>query len=105
MDKVHVRKGDTVMIMSGDNAGKSGKVIQVSPSEGKIIIEKQNMVTKHLKPKKAGDPAGLVKAESAIYACKVMPVCPHCHKPVRVGHVVNDQGVKTRICRQCKEAF
>ncbi len=101
MKKVHVKTGDEVMIMSGKDKGKTGKVLQVSPAEGKVIVEKRNMVTKHVKPRKAGDPSGIVKAEGALYACKVQPVCPKCKKPTRVGHQFDKDGKKIRICRKC----
>ena len=86
MAKVHVKTGDTVMIISGKDRGHSGKVLQVSPAEGKVIVEGQNMVTKHVKPRRQGEQGGIVKAEGAMYASKVMPVCPKCGKAVRVGH-------------------
>ena len=101
MKKVHVKTGDEVMIMSGKDKGETGKVLQVSPAEGKVIVEKRNMVTKHVKPRKAGDPSGIVKAEGALYACKVQPVCPKCKKPTRVGHQFDKDGKKIRICRKC----
>ena len=100
-NKLHVKTGDEVMIMSGKDKGKTGKVLQVSPAEGKVIVEKRNMVTKHVKPRKAGDPSGIVKAEGALYACKVQPVCPKCKKPTRVGHQFDKDGEKIRICRKC----
>ena len=98
--KVHVKTGDTVIIMSGRERGKQGKVLAVSPEEGKVIIEGRNMVTKHVKPRRQGEQGGIVKAEGAIYACKVMPVCPKCGKPTRVGHSVKD-GKNVRVCRKC----
>ena len=100
-NKLNIKNGDTVMIMTGDkdtNRGKTGKVIGVSPKEGKVIVEGRNMVSKHVKPRKAGDPSGIVKAESAIYACKVQIVCP---KPTRVGKKINEDGTKDRICKKC----
>ena len=68
-----VKKDDTVILLTGDkkDRAKSGKVLQVSPKEGKVIVEGINMVSKHVKPRKAGDPSGIIKAESAVYACKV----------------------------------
>ena len=99
--KIHVKTGDNVMIMSGKDRGKTGKVLAVSPREGKVIVEKRNMVTKHVKPRKAGDPSGIVKAEAAMYSSKVQPVCPKCHKPTRVGHKFAKDGAKTRICVKC----
>ena len=104
MSKMNIKTGDTVMIMTGDkkeNRGKTGKVLEVSPKEGKVIVEGLNMVTKHVKPRKAGDPSGIIKAESAIYACKVQVVCPSCKKPTRIGHVIEEDGSKHRICRTC----
>lgn len=98
-----VKKGDTVKILSGKNAGKKGKVLETSPKEGKIIIEGLNIVKKHVKPRKMGDPGGIISAESAIYACKVMVVCPRCGKPARIGHKVYKDGSKDRICRRCGE--
>ena len=100
MNKVHVKTGDTVMIISGKDRGKSGKVLAVSPDEGKVLVEGLNMVTKHVKPRRQGEQGGIVKAEGALYACKVMPVCSKCGKAVRVGHVVKD-GKKVRVCKKC----
>ena len=97
MKKVHVKTGDEVMIISGKDKGKTGKVLAVSPEEGKVIVEKCNMVTKHVKPRKAGDPSGIVKAEGAIYACKVSLYCPDCKKGVRY-HVEVVNGKKVRVC-------
>jgi large subunit ribosomal protein L24 len=100
MNKVHVKTGDTVMIISGKDRGKSGKVLAVSPDEGKVLVEGLNMVTKHVKPRRQGEQGGIVKAEGALYASKVMPVCSKCGKAVRVGHVVKD-GKKVRVCKKC----
>lgn len=105
MNSVHVKKGDNVMIISGKDKGKKGKVLEVSPKEGKIIIEGRNMVTKHVKPRKMGQQGGIVKAEGALYASKVMVICSKCNKAVRVGHKVNEDGSKVRVCRQCGEAM
>ena len=100
MNKVHVKTGDTVMIISGKDRGKSGKVLAVSPAEGKVLVEGLNMVTKHVKPRRQGEQGGIVKAEGALYASKMMPVCSKCGKAVRVGHVVKD-GKKVRVCKKC----
>ena len=90
MNNLHVKTGDNVMVISGKCKGKTGKVLQTSPKEGKVIVEGLNMVTKHVKPRRQGEQGGIVKAEGAIYACKVMPVCPKCGKATRVGHSVKD---------------
>ena len=83
MKKLHVKTGDTVVIMSGRERGKQGKVLAVSPEEGKVIIEGRNMVTKHVKPRRMGEQGGIVKAEGAMYACKVQVLCP----PVSYTHL------------------
>ena len=99
-NKVHVKTGDQVIVINGKYRGAKGKVLQVAPSEGKVIVEGINIVTKHVKPKKMGEQGGLVKAEAPIYACKVMPVCPKCSKPTRVGHEIKG-GKKIRVCKHC----
>lgn len=105
-NKLHVKTGDKVMIITGKDRNKSGKVLEVSPKEGKVIVEGCNIVTKHMKPRKMGETGGIIKAESALYACKVMPICPKCKKPTRIGHVVKD-GKKLRVCKhkECGETF
>lgn len=106
MSKMKIKTGDTVMILTGndENRGKTGKVLEVSPDEGKVIVEGLNLVSKHVKPRKAGDPSGIIKAESAIYACKVALVCPKCGKQTRVGFTVED-GKKVRICKKCNKVI
>ncbi|MEG0751044.1 MAG: 50S ribosomal protein L24 [Oscillospiraceae bacterium] len=99
MNKLHVKTGDTVQIVTGRDRGKKGKVLQVSPDEKKVIVEGQNIVTKHVKPRRQGEAGGLVKAEASLYSCKVMPVCPKCGKPTRVGHAVDKDGKKVRVCK------
>lgn len=103
--KVHVKTGDTVVVLSGKEKGKKGQVLAVSPKEGKVILEKINMVSKHVKPKKMGEQGGIIKAEGAMYACKVQIICPRCKKPTRIGFKVNADGSKDRICRKCGEAL
>jgi len=100
MNTVHVKTGDTVVILSGKDKGKKGKVLQVSPKENKVIVEGCNMVTKHVKPRKQGDAGGIVKAEGAMYASKVQIVCPKCDKAVRVGHKIEGDK-KVRVCTKC----
>ena len=104
MNKVHVKTGDTVIVISGKDKGKKGQVLAVSPKEGKVIVEKANMVSKHVKPRKMGEQGGIIKAEGAMYACKVALYCPKCDKGVRIAHKVVD-GKKIRVCAKCGENF
>ncbi|MCD7774323.1 MAG: 50S ribosomal protein L24 [Clostridiales bacterium] len=100
MSKVHVKTGDKVVVINGKDRGKQGKVLQVSPSEGKVIVEGINIVSKHVKPRKMGEPGGIIKAESALYADKVQLICPKCGRPTRVGHMIDDKGKKVRVCKK-----
>jgi len=103
--KVHVRTDDTVMIISGDDKGKTGKVLVVSPKENKIIVEGINKVTKHVKPRKQGEQGGRIEAEAAFYACKAQLYCPSCKKPTRVAHHIGGDGSKERICAKCRSTL
>ena len=105
MNKLHVKRDDTVVILSGKDKGKKGKVLQTSPKEQKLIVEGINMVTKHVKPRRAGESGGIVKAEGAFYASKAMLVCPSCGKATRVAHKLLADGNKTRVCKKCNATF
>jgi len=105
MNNLHVKTGDEVIVINGKNRGKTGKVLQVSPKEGKVIVEGVNVVTKHVKPRQMGEPGGLIKAESALYADKVQLVCPKCGKPTRTGHALDKNGKKVRVCKKCNAQF
>ena len=100
MNKLHVKRDDTVIVISGDDKGVKGKVIAVSPEEGKVIVEGANMQTKHVKPRRQGETGGIVKVEGAMYASKVQLYCSKCGKGVRVKTNVVD-GKKTRVCAKC----
>ena len=97
MEKLHVKSGDTVVVLSGESKGVKGKVIAASPEEGKVIVEGANIVSKHTKARRQGDKSQIVKTEGAMYACKVQLVCPKCNKGVRTHHKVVD-GKKIRVC-------
>lgn len=105
MSKIHVKTGDNVVILTGKDRGKQGKVMQVSPSEGKVIVEGVNIVSKHVKPRKMGEAGGIIKAESALYAEKVQLICPKCGRPTRVGHMIDNKGKKVRVCKKCDAKF
>ena len=100
MNKVHVKTDDNVIVISGDSKGTKGKVIAVSPKEGKVIVEGANKVKKHVKPRRQGEAGGITEVEGAIYACKVQLYCDKCGKGVRAKHVMQD-GKKVRVCAKC----
>ena len=101
---VHVKTGDTVVILSGKDRGKQGKVLAVSPKESKLIVKGCNLVTKHVRPRRVGEQGGIAKAEAAMYACKVQLVCPHCSKNTRIAHGVEGDK-KVRICKKCGKSL
>ena len=100
MNKMSIRKDDLVVVLSGKDKGKQGKVLEVQPKAGKVIVEKVNVVSRHTKPRKQGDQGGILKKEAPIYACKVQRVCPKCNKGTRVAHKI-EGGKKTRVCKHC----
>ena len=104
MKKLHIKTGDTVVVLSGDDKGVKGEVIAVSPAEGKVLVKGVNVIHKHVKPRKQGETGGIVDAEGAIYASKVALYCPKCGKGVR-AKVVMDGDKKVRACAKCGHKF
>ncbi len=108
MSKMNIKTGDTVVLLTGSASYKkdkngnviTGKVLEVSPSEGKVIVEGFNRVKKHVKPRKQGEQGGIIEVDSPIYACKVQLYCSSCKKGVRT-HTVVENGEKTRVCCKC----
>ncbi len=99
---LHVKKGDTVVVLSGKDKGKQGKVIQSMPKKGKVVVEDVNKVKRHTKPSFKAPQGGILTKEMPLHACKVMLVCPACNKPTRTGHKeVNGKNV--RVCKKCGE--
>jgi large subunit ribosomal protein L24 len=87
-----IKKGDTVVVLSGKDKGKQGTVLEAMPETRKVIVEKINVATRHQKPRTQGETGGIVKKEAPIYACKVMRVCPKCGKPTRPASKVGADG-------------
>lgn len=103
-NKVHVKSDDVVVVISGNDKGKKGKVLEVSPKEGKIIVQGVNIVSKHVKPRKQGEAGGIMKVEGALRACKVQIFCSKCEKAVRIAHKT-ESGKKIRVCAKCGTAL
>jgi len=100
-----IKKNDNVVILTGKDKNKQGKVLKAIPSDNKVIVEKSNMVKKHVKPTKAAPHGGIIESERPIAVCKVMLVCPHCSKATRVGNKLSGAGKYVRICKRCNEAI
>ncbi len=108
MNTLDIRTNDTVVVLSGKDKGKRGKVLQVLPKEGKVIVEKVNVVSRHTKPRRQGEEGGILKKEAPIYVCKVQHVCPKCDKPTRPAHKRvtktisgKEKLVSVRVCKKC----
>ena len=99
----NIKKGDTVVVLSGNSKGVKGNVIAVSPKENKVLVEGAHIIHKHVKARRQGEASDIVDAEGAIYADKVALYCPKCDKGVRVHHAVED-GKKIRVCK-CGHKF
>ena len=97
---MNVKKNDTVLVLSGKDKGKKGKVLSVDPESRKVIVEGVNVASRHQKPRKQGEEGGIIKKETPIYSSKVMTVCPKCSKATRVAHKIVD-GKKVRVCKHC----
>ena len=100
MAKLHIKTGDTVVVLSGDDKGAKGEVIAVSPAEGKVLVKGVNMVHKHQKARRQGEQSQILEVEGALYASKVALYCPNCDKGVRVK-VEMDGDTKVRVCAKC----
>ena len=105
MAKMHVKKGDKVVVLSGKDKGKEGTILRAKPAEGKVIVEGVAIVKKAVRPNPQNQQGGIVEQEAAIDASNVMLVCPKCGKPTRVGHGVADKGKQVRVCTNCGAQF
>ena len=103
-NKLHVKKDDLVIVISGNSKGVKGKVVETSPKEGKVIVEGANIVKKHVKPRNQQEQGGIVETEGAIYASKVQIFCEKCNKPTRVAHKIEGDK-KIRVCAKCGAAL
>ena len=102
---MNIKKNDTVIVLSGKDKGKKGKVLEAMPASGKVIVEGVNVATCHVKPRKQGEAGGIIETAGAIYACKVQLYCPKCQKGARVAHKVTANGEKIRTCARCGETL
>lgn len=100
--KLHVKKGDTVLVLAGKDKGKEGKVIEALPKKAKVVVEGINQVKRHTRPSQANPQGGIITKEAAMPASKVMLVCPACKKATRIKKA-EVAGVNVRICKKCGE--
>lgn len=103
VNKVHVKKGDTVYVLTGKDRGKKGKVLTVIPDKMAVIVEGVNIVTKHKKPRSMQQTGGIIHQEAPISSSNVMFFCEKCKKPGKVGRKFLENGEKVRYCKKCGE--
>ena len=101
--KIHVKKNDKVVILTGKDKGKSGKVIEALPKKGKVLVEGLNTVKRHTKPSRSLPQGGIIVKEALMHAAKVMLVCPACDKPTRIKKTALANGTMARTCKKCGE--
>lgn len=101
MSKLHIKKDDEVIVISGNDKGKRGKVIGVSPKEGKVLVSGVHMVKKHQRPRRQGETGQILEVEGAIYAQKVALYCSKCNAGRRSKVSVAKDGKKIRVCAKC----
>lgn len=108
MNSLNVKKGDTVVVISGKDKGKKGKILIAQPTDERVVVQGMAMVTRHVKPRKQGQPGGRIDKESPIHASNVMLVCPKCDKPTRIAHKLKEVEISgekkqksVRVCKKC----
>ena len=99
--RAHIRKNDTVMVITGRERGKTGKVLRVIPEDGRALIERMNLVKRHTKARGPQAPHGIVEKEAPIHLSNLMLLCDKCNQPVRMGKRVLEDGRHVRVCRRC----
>ena len=108
MNSLNVKKGDTVVVISGKDKGKQGKILVAYPEKERVVVQNANMIVKHVKPRRQGEPGGRIEKEGTIHVSNVMLVCPKCDKPTRVAHKIKEVEISgekkqksVRVCKKC----
>lgn len=103
--KMHVKKGDNVLVIAGKEKGKRGKILYVSPTNNRAIVEAVNMISHHERPSRTNPQGGILQKEGAIHASNLMVICPKCSAPSRTGRRTLEDGSKVRVCKNCSETI
>ena len=100
-----IKKNDTVQVITGDEKGKTGRVIAIQKEKNRVLVERLNMIKKHMKPNKNQTQGGIIEKEGPIQRSNVMLVCSKCSKPTRINHNILENGKKIRVCKKCREVI
>ncbi len=103
--KMHVKKNDTVLVISGKDKGKTGEVLKVYPKTGKVLVQGVNIVKKHQKATRTQAESAIIEREAAINSSKVMLFCTKCKNATRISNKILEDGTKVRVCKKCGETF
>lgn len=102
----HIKRNDTVQVLSGREAGKSGKVLKLLKKSNRVVVERINMVKRAQRPNPGRNiKGGILEKEASLHISNVLPICPECQRPTRVGHRRLDDGTSVRVCRRCQASL
>ncbi len=101
--KIELKKGDIVIVLTGKDKGKKGKILRTIPDKGKVFVDGVNMQTNFLRPTRDMPQGKITRREAPLYVNKVQLVCPHCHEKTRIGHKILENGKSVRVCKNCHE--
>ena len=96
-----LKKGDNIKVISGNDRGKSGKILAALPADGRIVVEGVNMKKKHMKPRQQGKKGELVRIPAPFPVSRAMLICLKCGKAAKIGYRINESGRKSRVCKKC----
>jgi large subunit ribosomal protein L24 len=100
-----IKKEDTVLVIAGKEKGKKGRVLSVMPTKSSLIIEKINLIKRHMKPNRKYAQGGIIEREAPVHMSNVILVCPKCNKSTRIANLLMENGKKVRTCKKCKEVI
>ncbi|HEC98639.1 MAG TPA: 50S ribosomal protein L24 [Nitrospirae bacterium] len=100
-----IKKSDKVIVLSGKEKGKQGRILSIMPKKNRVIVERVNMIKRHMKPSRQYSQGGIIEKEGTLHISKIMLVCPRCQKPSRISNHILDDGRKVRLCKRCKEVI
>jgi len=103
--KTHLKVNDQVEVIAGKDKGRVGKIIKIDRKHGRAIVERINMIKRHMKPNPLNQQGGIIEKEAPIHISNLMLICPKCSKTVRVGRKVLEDGTKVRVCKKCNESI
>lgn len=100
---MRIRKGDSVIVLSGDDSGRKGKVLKVYPAKSRAIVEGVNLIKRHTKPNRTNQQGGIIEKEAPVHLSNIALICPRCDEKTRIAATVPSGGARVRVCTKCRE--